>query len=355
MGLPEVKITFSSKANTALQRSEQGIVALILEDTTKSESGAIVEYKDFNSVVSTDWTTENVDLIEKTFLSSPSKVMILRRGVAAENPIDDVLEKLKNKRFNYLAVPGATTEESTKVATWIKKQRDTNDKTVKAVLANEKADHEGVVNFTTGKLKVGEKEYTAVQYTARIAGILASVPFTESATYYVLDEVTEIEEKDDPNAAIDAGELILVDDGEKIKIGRGVNSLTTLTDGKNAEWQKIKIVEIFDMVKDDIRDTFNDKYVGKVPNIYDNQLLFITEVNNYFKTLEDEQILDSRAENKATIDIEALRKAWKEAGSPYAELDDDKLKEMSYGSVVFLSGSIKAVDATEDLQFKISS
>lgn len=355
MGLPEVKITFSSKANTAIKRSEQGIVLLVLEDTTSSVLNTVVEYKTFEEVVKTDWTTENYDFIEKTFLGSPAKVMIVRRGVALENPIADVLAKVKNKRFNYLAVPGATTEEATAITTWVKARRDTDDKTLKAVLANQAADHEGIINFTTGKIKVGEKEYTTAQYTPRIAGILAGIPFTESATYYVLDEVTEIEEKDDPNAAIDAGELILVDDGEKIKIGRGVNSLTTLNGGKNAEWQKIKIVEIFDMIKDDIRDTFNNKYVGKVPNIYDNQLLFITEVNNYFKTLEDEQILDNRSENTAQIDIEALRAAWKEVGSPFADLDDDKLKEKSFGSVVFLSGAIKAVDATEDLQFKITS
>jgi len=355
MGLPEVKITFTSKANTAMKRSEQGVVLLVLEDTTSSVAATVTEYKGFENIVDKDWTPENYDLIEKTFLGSPSKVIIVRRGVAAENPIADVLAKVKNKRFNYLAVPGADTADTTALTTWIKARRDTEDKTVKAVLANQKADHEGVVNFTTEKIMVGEKEYTAAQYTGRIAGILAGIPFTESATYFVLDEVTGIEEKEDPNAAIDNGELILVDDGEKFKIGRGVNSLTTLTAGKNKEWQKIKIVEIFDMVKDDVRDTFNNKYVGKVPNIYDNQLLFVIEVNNYFKLLQDEQILDNKADNKSWIDIEALRAAWKEIGSPYADLEDDKLKEMSFGSTVFLSGAIKAVDATEDLQFKITA
>ena len=355
MGLPEVKITFTSKANTAMQRSAQGVVMLVLEDTTSSVAATITEYKTFESVVEKDWTPENYDLIEKTFMGSPSKVMIVRRGEVAENPISGVLPKIKNKRFNYLAVPGAEEEEATAIKTFILERRDKEDKTVKAVLADTAADHEGIINFTTATLKVGEKSYTGSQYTARIAGILAGVPFTESATYYVLPEVTEIEEKEDPNAAIDAGELILVDDGEKIKIGRAVNSLTTLEGGKNAEWQKIKIVEIFDMIKDDVRDTFNNKYVGKVPNIYDNQLLFVIEVNNYFKQLADEQILDNRAENKATIDIEALRAAWKAIGSPYADLEDDKLKEMSFGSTVFLSGAIKPVDAIEDLQFKISS
>lgn len=353
MGLPQIKVTFSSKAETAIQRSEQGIALLILEDTTSSVGASITEYKTFDAVQSKDWTPANLDLIEKTFKGSPSKVIILRHGEEAE--ISAQLELIKNKRFNYLAVPGAKAEDVPKIATWIKTKRAEGDKTFKAVLANHEADYEGVINFTTEGIKVGEKAYTAAQYTARIAGILAGVPFTESATYYILDEVTEIEEKADPNTAIDNGELILVNDGEKIKIGRGVNSLTTLEGEKNKEWQKIKIIEIFDMIQDDIRDTFNDRYIGKVPNIYDNQLLFVVEVNNFFKLLEDQQILDGKSENKAFIDIEALRKAWAADNSPFADLEDDKLKEKSYGSTVFLAGTIKPVDAIEDLHFKISS
>lgn len=353
MGLPQIKITFTSKAATAIKRSEQGIALLVLEDETSSVAKSIVEYKTFDDVKSTDWTPENYDLIEKTFKGSPSKVITLRH--AADADIKAQLELVKNKRFNYLAVPGASTEDAAKIGDWIKLKRVVENKTFKAVLANYEADHHAIINFTTEGIKVGDKAYTAAQYTARIAGLLSGVPMTESSTYYVLDEVTEITEKDDPNAAIDAGELILVNDGEKIKIGRGVNSLTTIEGVVNKEWQKIKIIEIFDMIQDDIRDTFNDRFIGKVPNIYDNQLLFVVDVNEYFKQLEDQQILDAKAENKAFIDIDSLRKAWADADSPFADLDDEQLKEKSFGSTVFLAGKIKPVDAIEDLQFKISS
>ena len=36
MGLPEILIEFKAKAETAVKRSENGIVALILRDDTKS-------------------------------------------------------------------------------------------------------------------------------------------------------------------------------------------------------------------------------------------------------------------------------------------------------------------------------
>ncbi len=37
MGLPEINIVFQSKAETAIKRSANGIVALILRDATKGD------------------------------------------------------------------------------------------------------------------------------------------------------------------------------------------------------------------------------------------------------------------------------------------------------------------------------
>ena len=62
-----------------------------------------------------------------------------------------------------------------------------------------------------------------------------------------------------------------------------------------------------DLMRDDIRTTFEENYIG-VNNSYDNKMLFIGAVNQYFNKLEKEGILDKEAENKADIDVNAQRK-----------------------------------------------
>lgn len=353
MGLPQISITFSKKASTAIKRSAQGVVGLLLKDTTKPEAPIIVEYKNFNAVAKEDWTAENLDLIEKAFLGFPQKVITVRIGEL--KTIDEILPKIKSTKINYLAFPGGETAEITKLVDWVKTQRTKFEKPVKAVVANTKADYEGVINFTTDKIVVGGKTYTAAQYTPRIAGILAGLPFTQSATYQVLTEVESIEEKEDANSSIDAGELILIFDGEKHKIGRGVNSLTTVKDNQGEDWKKIRIIEIYDIVRNDIYEAFENDYVGKVPNTYDNQLLFINYVNQYFKGLMRDEILDPTATNESYIDVDAQREAWEKAGVDTTELDDSAIKEKPFGSNIFAAGTIKAVDAMEDLLFKITA
>lgn len=350
MGLPEIRIEFVGKAVSAIQRSRLGIVALILKDDTQTADTVV--YNSIEEVTPSTWDADNVDYIQKAFMGMPSKVIVERLPSTATD-YNAALTRLNNKRFNYLAIPEIAAADTTTIATWTKSKRDNDKKTFRVVLPNEDADHEGVINFTATDIQVGDRTYTTAEYTARIAGILAGLPFTRSSTYYVLEEVDSITDIEDPDTAIDNGELILINDGENIKIGRGVNSLTTTTVSKTEDFKSIRVLEVMDMIKDDIRTTFENQYVGKLNNTYDNQVLFITAVNAYFDGLEGDEILDPNFDNRAFVDTAAQRLAWESIGTDTTDWDEQEVKERSFKRNVFLGGNIKIVDAMEDLDFEI--
>lgn len=349
MGLPQINVEFFGKAVSAVVRSARGVVALILkEDTATAKSQ---EIKSIEDIVEADWTADNLNYIKQVLKGTPSKVM-LEVMPTTTTDMNETLQKLSAKRFNYLAFPEVTASQVDDVATWIKQKRK-EKKMVKAVLPNVEADSEGIINFTANGIKVGEEIFTTAEYTPRIAGVLAGLEFTRSATYYVLEEVDDIIEVADPDAAIDAGELILINDGEKIKIGRGVNSLVTTTVTKTEDFKSIRIVEVVDMMMEDIRNVFENSYVGKVNNIYDNQVLFITAINAYFKELAGEEVLDKNGTNTAEINVDAQRLAWEKIGTNTTEWDEQAVKETSFKRNVFLKGNVKIVDSMEDLDFNI--
>jgi hypothetical protein len=351
MGLPQILIEFKTKGTTAVKRSARGIAALILKDDTDT-SFTTKTYNSIAEVDAEDWTSANKDYIEKVFMGSPSAV-IVERVAAAATEYSEALLRLKNKKWNYLAIPEIGTEQVTSVSTWVKSERDTDKKTFKAVLPSSVSDYEGIINFTTADIKVGSKTYNTAEYCARIAGILAGMPFSRSATYYVLPEVESITESATPDEDIDAGKLILVNDGEKIKIGRAVNSLVTTTSAKGEDFKKIKIVDAVDLVRDDIRDTFDGGYVGNVINSYDNKVLFLAAVNAYFKELARMDVLDSSYDNLASIDIEAQRTYLIGKGIDVTEMDEQQIKEANTGSQVFAAAAVKFLDAMEDLKFTV--
>lgn len=353
MGLPEVIVIFQTKGLTAIQRSGKGIVALILKDDTGTFDTK--EYKSIVDINAADWTAANKDYIELAFLGTPSKVIVERIPTTATD-YNAALTRLKVKKWNYLAIPGIAAADVATIVSWIKTERDTNKKSYKFVAPSNAADHEGIQNFSTDNIKRKgvTTPYTTAQYTARIAGILGGLPFTRSATYYVLDEVESITESADPNADIDAGKLILVNDGTKIKIGRAVNSLVTTTATKGKAFKKIKIMEGVDLMREDIRDTFNDFYAGRVINNYDNKVLFVGATNAYFKTIAGEDVLDSNYDNKAMIDTEAQRLFLESSGINTENMTEQEIKEANTDSSVFVGANVKFADAMEDLKFSVS-
>lgn len=351
MGLPQIDIQFKTLAVSAIQRSARGIVALILKDDTDTSFDTKI-YTSITEVDNSDFTATNYDYIEKTFLGTPSKVIVERIATTATD-YNTALARLKNKKWNYLSIPGIQTSEVAAVSTAIKGYRDTDKKTFKVVLPNSVSDHEGIINFATDDIVVAGKTYDVAEYTCRIAGILAGLPFTRSATYYELPEVEGIAETTTPDADIDAGKLILINDGSKIKIARGVNSLTTTTVTKGAAFKKIKIVEAIDLMRDDVRTTFENEYVGKVNNSYDNKILLLSAINSYFKQLQRDEILDPNSTALAEVDTESQRIYLEGVGVDLNTLTDQQIKEYNTGSKVFLKANAKPLDAMEDIQFLI--
>lgn len=346
MGLPEINIVFQSKAETAIKRSANGIVALILRDATKGDITSY-SYTNESEVVKSHWTTANYDYISKTFLGGPQRVIVERIG--AEDTYDDALARLKNKKWNYLAIPSLADNEKD-IADWIIAQRNAK-KTFKAVLPYA-ANNEGIINFATNDIKVGTKVYTTAEYCCRIAGLLAGLPMTEGATYQTLAEVESITESTTPDDDIDGGKFILINDGEKVKVARGVNSLHILSGDKTEDMKKIKIIEGMDLMRDDIRSAFENNYIG-INNSYDNKVMFVAAINQYFDGLLREGVLYGDAENTADIDVNAQRD-WLAQKYDISEYSDEQIRKAKTGSYVFVTADITFCDAIEDLKFSIN-
>jgi len=348
MGLPKILIEFKTLAETFITRSERGIVAVILKDN--SNTTETHTYSKESEITKSHYTASNLAFLSLVFMGNPSKVIVER--VSTDGDISTALERLKNKQWYYLTVPGVTEEEKEIVLQFIKEQRTQFHRTFKSVLPNCAADTEGIVNFATDNIKVGTKTYTTAEYCARIAGILAGLPLNRSATYYVLPEVESITESETPDEDVDSGKLILINDGTKIKIARGVNSLTTFTDEKGQDFSKIKIIEAVDMIRDDVRTTFEDEFVGKVENSYDNKIVFIAAVNKYFKDLANRGVLYDKFENMAEIDIDATREYLSKT-KDVSEWDEEAIKTANTGTNVFVKSNIQIQDAIEDMKFGI--
>lgn len=363
-GLPQVLIDFKTKGTTAIKRSARGIVAMILKNE-ETDVSKYYKINDVSDIPDEGLTAENVDLIKKCLLGTPLRILVytLQKADITEptQKLAGILAKLESVKWNYLCYPNSTEQEQQDIVSWIKSERGNKRKTFKAVVANQAADHEGIINFCTGGIKVKTDTdskgnpvyttYTALQYTARITGILAGLALDRSATYFKLTEVEEVEQYEDIDSLIDKGQLLLFDeqDGDGVKIARACNSLTTFTTDKGEDFRYIKIMEAVDMITDDIRDTFKKYYVGKVINDYDHKMLFITAILVYFDEIKG-NVIDRDGNNTVDIDEQYQANYAKLHGEDTSTMTAMQIRQYNTGTNVVLAGSVKPVNAMEDLK-----
>lgn len=382
LGMPSISIFFQEAGIEAVERSQRGIAAMILEEeksvidklfSQHEYEGETLEALSVPHVVYTlddipaELSGNNKDYITKCMLGyqkTPYRVKIYfqEKDESKDTEPDkfaDTLAVLATDRWDYLAIPTIRTEQLEHVGTWMKTNRENKYKRSKVVLPGYNGDYEGIINFANTRIVTATKEYTPAEYTARIAGLIAGTPMTISATYAPLAEVIDCDKHtlDENDEKVNKGEFFIFWDGEKFKMSRAVNSLVTTIQGKGEGYQTIKIVDIMDMIYDDIKKTAQDSYIGKYTNDYDNKCLLIAAIRGYFRELERGRLLQK---NYSTIDIdvEAVRIYQEKHGlytkEELANMSEQEIKELDTKKKVFLTAKIKILDAMEDIELPIA-
>lgn len=378
MGLrmPNVFVSFYEKGITAIQRSQRGIVAMVFPVNNPSDNVTNIYTVDDIPESWNKYKKEQIELALKGYQTSPRKVIVMECQGEVKNTVpkpggqsgemeeqiieadfSKVLKKLEKTYFNWLVVPGIQDKYTDKIATWIKGMRTTKDTKVCAVLPNCNADNEGIVNFTNTTIKTKAKTFETADYCSRVAGIICGTPAIISCTYAPVPEVTEVEQytAEEMDTKIGKGEFFFFDDGEKIKVARGINSFVTTMQGKGDDFKKVKLVDLMDMIHYDIKKTAHDSYIGKYANSYDNRCLLITAINGYLHTLETEGLLE-RGQNNCYIDIAAV-KNWRESNGlntreELENMNETQIKELNLHDNAFLGVDLSMLDALENITVK---
>lgn len=357
--LPNIDIIFTQKAVTAVQRSERGVLCVIMKDAQQTTGIKKFIYKRGADVEKTDYTTTNYDALMRAFDVAVNKVYVLRCAEATE--FTDIVKELDKIKFNYVCT-NVKADQQALANQVVQYNKDNQGHKCVAVVANiTQGDSKYVIKLKgdSGKLKSGT-EVKAEDYVIRIASTLCNLPMNRSLTYYVFEDLASWDDSylDTENPIgkwISDGWLTLINDDDEVKCGRAINSLKTFTSTDTEDMSYIIIVEAMNLIIEDIYTTFKDYYVGKYKNTLSNQRLFITSVNAYFRQLVREEVLDDSFDNHAYVDIESQRLAWLGIGKTEAEdWDDNKVQQMTFRTNVFLAGDAKISNAMEDLKFTIA-
>ena len=348
---PKFKVSFKELAVLAIQRQQRGSVVIILKDETNALVDKAV-YKGLGDVNKADYTEENYDRLTLAFLGNPSKVIVIKAAEDTDN-FKDVLTKLDYYNNYTLCFPEGEASDFTAIQNYIKGVRAKNNYSRAVFGGAMSPDAEYIINFTTDDIQAnvnGEvKTFTSGDYTCRVAGALSGLAPSRSLTYFELPEVVEAPLSEDPDKDVKDGKLIVLHQDGTYKFGRAVNSLVTLTDGVTEAFQKIRVVDIMDMIANDIVTTFRTGYVGKYTNNFTNKNRLIAAINAYLLGLANEGLLEIENDNAVYISHEKTKLYLEGKGVDTSEKTYNEVIRANTGSNVFLDGVCSPTDAMEDL------
>ncbi len=350
MGMPSINVVFRELAKTIEKRTDNGIVALVLENAKALETK---EYCPGDEI------GEDIDEAAQTQINfalaggreKPQKVVCVFCKKEYED-LESALDKLESIDFDYLAFGSEITEKAEDVKTWVDTVRK-NGKKIKAVLPKVQGDTEGIINYTTDSVTVEGTAYKPELFCSRIAGILAGTPITQSATYTVLSDVDECTKysKEEMDQKVNAGELIIFKDGNTIRLGRAVNSFTSVTEDKSEIYSAIELVQTMDKTSTDLVQTIKDNWVGQYKNTYNNKCLLIAACQEYLDELVKKEVYES-----ATIElnIAANKKFLEEKGIDTSIMSEEELKKAPTNRFVFLAITGKMLESMEDFKIEFT-
>lgn len=294
-------INFVSAALAQIQGGARGVVAIPLNVYT----GGTAVQKTFYTVEGESQASElfgaaNLASIKRIFKGGAKQILVytmpLFNALTTVQDHIDMREGFSARQFNVFVYDGEVTAvEQDNALVWMQLNKEEGkhfsvifggssaDDAVPAT-GNARtlrlADEDGyAVNLIVGSVELGVNVNSA-EFAPLIAGLVASTPINKSITFakIAVDDVTLRLTNAQIKTAITAGSLVLVHDGEKVKVERGVTTAQTGV-------KKIRTARARQAMQTDITKTASDNYIGKIDNNVDGQKSLISAVKAYLERL----------------------------------------------------------------------
>ena len=247
--MPSIEVIFKQLAGSLIERSERSIAILIIKDDTDKT----FQYKKYKDAIEADedkglYTKDNLRYIKDVLIWGVMECHVLRID-AEQGKLAEALKILESRvKTGWITIANGTQEEFNDLASWIK-ARENRNKTYKAVVYKATVtDCKHLVNFCNETITFADNErgeQNGAAYCPSMIGILAKCNIKKGCTYFKCSNLASVQEMEDNDKALSEGKFILFNDDEIVRVGAGINSMTT-TDGLyNTEDMKyIETVEI---------------------------------------------------------------------------------------------------------------
>lgn len=352
---------WKSKSDSFKSRSTDGVLCLIIDDTTLT---GINEYSNYKKVKRSTMSEENKSLISDLYANEDlRKVIIVAYNSEGGQTLDEAIKLIEdnNVKYNYLACEKASSsEDKQKLIQHVKLQRREGNRKATVVLSGvSDANYEGVISIELKDITlIDGTEITPERFSLYYAAAATACDLSTSMTYHkfkYVKKVTLPNDVDEDDIEDNGGVYLFFDnDLDVIVASQGINTKTIFTGDESQELKYIRTDRILNMIYTDIRNLWKTNYLG-VNNSYKRKKLLITDLNSYLRGLASQEILDDSKENYTELDREAIVDYLEAEGVDTSKLKDEELFSYDTDVNVFVTGQINITKTMEKITINMEA
>ena len=200
------------------------------------------------------------------------------------------LDKLESYEVNAVGCTAKDESTSNLYVQYAKRMRDEQGIKFQAVVYNNAANYEGVVNVKNTTVE----DDSALVYW--VTGVIAGCEINRSNTnktydgeYTVNADYTQAQLEN----SIDNGEFILHKVGDEVRVLVDINSLVDITSEKGEEFKSNQTIRVLDQIASDVASVFNSKYLGKIANNEAGRTSLWADIVALFKEYQTLQAIEN--------------------------------------------------------------
>lgn len=286
---------------TAKYGGERGnSITVVIEADPDSEEGYLV--KTYLSLTLKDeQTAVNIeDLSDNDFVTfkgvgelTANAGIVLSGGTSEEVKVadySDYFKAVKQQVFNCMAL---TTEDPVvkgAALSFVRDMREKEGNKVQVVLGEySSADYEGVISVKNGVVLDSGQTLPANLAAVYVAGMTAGANVNQTNTYAAYEGAVNVDTKYLDSELIELigqGEFVFMERKRKVTVVQDINTFTGYSPKKGKIYHKNRPLRVLDGLANDVKQIFEDYYVGKADNNADGRNAFRAELVHYMETLQ---------------------------------------------------------------------
>lgn len=310
--LPGTYINFVNTNNGSATLTDRGVVAIALPLNKAADTVIEITRSEFiqdsQTILGKAYDSDDVLPLREIFANA-TKCVIYDLGT--DGTVAEALAGLEAYEFNTICAYTNASSDVTAYVNQVKSWRDDMGKKCQGVVysAATAPDSEGLINVVS---TISDADVDAFALTAWVAGAEAACAVNSSCTNMKYNgelTITTGRTQSQLETCLTSGQFVFHLSYGDIVVLEDINSLTTTTSAKGADFKSNQTIRVIDQIANDTAKLFNTKYLGKIPNNASGRVSLWGDLVAIHRQLETLQAIENFDATLLTVEQGDSKKA----------------------------------------------